>query len=693
MKIKYRPEIDGLRAIAVFAVILYHANFVLFGYPLFQGGFIGVDIFFVISGYLITSIILKEVLKTNQFSFTHFYERRVRRILPVLLFIMMISSVVGYFILLPAKYSDFSRSLISSIFFSSNFYFWITNGRYGEESELLKPLAHLWSLSVEEQFYILFPILILIIIKFYKKYFFVIFFLIFLISLFFSAILSKISILANFYLLPSRVFELIFGSILSYLKFKNNKNNLQFFPLLHKIFPSLGIILIFYSLLCLDLNKIFHPSFVTLVPIVGVSLIIWFAKKECLVTKILSNKIFVFFGLISYSLYLWHYPIFAYLRYIEVFNNSIQIKLLSLLLTIIISLISFSLIEKPFRNKNIISLKTLIISASIIVVILLSFNFSVIKTQGFKKRFPSIILDLNNVPNEFEIPRNIIKLTNLFKGNEKGSVVLIGDSHAENIGNGLLVSLLKLNYKFTAFTRINEQLTGFFYLQNFDKIKASSMNKLYSEQISLIDKFLEKNPKQIIIFNYFWTDQLLKYDSYLEPNDIKILSINERKRYLTESIKRTFDNILKQEHILILVYPNPEMDFDPQRLILKEINFGDITTILKNKNSTKKTADITFFKRVKSSNNIKIFSISYNDFKIKNKEVLQLLDGIQGKNVYRVYPDNFFCNTIIKDRCVANTKEHLFYGDSHHLTSYGSKFLVNDIMKIIEQIETNKNQK
>jgi peptidoglycan/LPS O-acetylase OafA/YrhL len=172
----------------------------------------------------------------------------------------------------------------------------------------------------------------------------------FLLYLFFSAILSKISILANFYLLPSRVFELIFGSILSYLKFKNNKNNLQFFPLLHKIFPSLGIILIFYSLLCLDLNKIFHPSFVTLVPIVGVSLIIWFAKKECLVTKILSNKIFVFFGLISYSLYLWHYPIFAYLRYIEVFNNSIQIKLLSLLLTIIISLISFSLIEKPFRN-------------------------------------------------------------------------------------------------------------------------------------------------------------------------------------------------------------------------------------------------------------------------------------------------------------------------------------------------------
>ena len=158
MKLTYRPEIDGLRAIAVGAVILYHTQINILGHQPFKGGFIGVDIFFVISGYLITSIILKELITTGKFSFKHFYERRIRRILPALLFVMLVSLPFAWMYLLPSSFVDYSKSILYSLGFSSNFYFHYSEQQYGAESGLLKPFLHTWSLSVEEQYYILFPI-------------------------------------------------------------------------------------------------------------------------------------------------------------------------------------------------------------------------------------------------------------------------------------------------------------------------------------------------------------------------------------------------------------------------------------------------------------------------------------------------------------------------------------------------------
>ena len=147
MKITYRPEIDGLRAIAVIAVILYHSQINIFGHKSFKGGFIGVDIFFVISGYLISSIIFKELFLKGSFSFKNFYERRIRRILPALLFVMLASLPFAWLYMRPTIFIDFSKSILYSIGFSSNFYFWYSGGRYGAESELLKPFLHTWSLS------------------------------------------------------------------------------------------------------------------------------------------------------------------------------------------------------------------------------------------------------------------------------------------------------------------------------------------------------------------------------------------------------------------------------------------------------------------------------------------------------------------------------------------------------------------
>ena len=183
MKLTYRPEIDGLRAVSVISVVLYHAKLTFFGYQPFKGGFIGVDIFFVISGYLITSIILKELIITGSFSFKYFYERRIRRILPALLFVMLASLPFAWIYLLPSSFIDLLKSIIYSLGFSSNFYFHYSDTQYAAESGLLKPFLHTWSLSVEEQYYILFPLIFLISFKYFRKYLIYILILGFIISL------------------------------------------------------------------------------------------------------------------------------------------------------------------------------------------------------------------------------------------------------------------------------------------------------------------------------------------------------------------------------------------------------------------------------------------------------------------------------------------------------------------------------
>ena len=332
MKLTYRPEIDGLRAIAVGAVILYHAQFTILGYQPFKGGFIGVDIFFVISGYLITSIILKELVTTGTFSFKHFYERRVRRILPALLFVMLLSFPFAWMYLLPSSFVDFSKSILYSLGFSSNFYFHYSGQQYGAESGLLKPFLHTWSLSVEEQFYILFPIVLLITFKYFKKYVLHILILGFLVSLVLADWSSKNHPSFNFYVLPTRVWELLAGSIMAYFEITNGKRSKN--KTLNLILPSIGLFLIGHSILFFN-DEMFHPSFYTLSPIIGVCLVIWFSNKDEFITKILSTKLFVGIGLISYSLYLWHYPIFAFTRIANFTQASLPNKFL-LVITILI---------------------------------------------------------------------------------------------------------------------------------------------------------------------------------------------------------------------------------------------------------------------------------------------------------------------------------------------------------------------
>ena len=224
MKLNYRPEIDGLRAIAVLSVVFYHAKFSFTGENLFAGGFLGVDIFFVISGYLITKLIFLELKSTNKLSFAKFYQRRIRRILPALFFITIITTILGYVILLPYSFSELSQSIIYQLGFISNFYFWsYYHFSYMSENALMLPFLHTWSLSVEEQFYLIVPVILFLIYKILKKYLKIFIVIGLILSLVLAHYFTPIYKSLTFYMLPFRGWELLAGSLIFYHEVFNDK--------------------------------------------------------------------------------------------------------------------------------------------------------------------------------------------------------------------------------------------------------------------------------------------------------------------------------------------------------------------------------------------------------------------------------------------------------------------------------------
>jgi len=360
--ISYRPEIDGLRAIAVLSVIFYHSPLDFLNTKLFSGGFIGVDIFFVISGYLITKIIVKEYEKTKKFSFLNFYKRRVKRIIPALLFVIIATFPFVFFLVLPNFFFDYLESIISVVLFFSNIYFWNTNMGYDQLQNMeFQPFLHAWTLSVEEQFYFLFPIVFFLLLLKFKKYLFFTVTLVFFLSLFLADYMSYKHAAANFYFLPTRAWEFLAGSIIVLIE----KKNVKFFELTHikNFFILLGIFLISFSILNLD-DKMYLPSVVTLIPILGTSFVIFFSHNNNFFIKVLSSNFFSSLGKISYSLYLWHYPIFIIYPNL---NFVVQIFLLFFL-----SVITYFFIEKKFREKNssnFYSIKTIIFSIFLILIV------------------------------------------------------------------------------------------------------------------------------------------------------------------------------------------------------------------------------------------------------------------------------------------------------------------------------------
>ena len=407
----------------------------------------------------------------------------------------------------------------------------------------------------------------------------------------------------------------------------------------------------------------------------GASLIIWFSKKGEIITEILSSKIFVFFGLISYSLYLWHYPIFAFLRYFEIFEKSIIVKLCAILLTILISIFSYYFIERPFRKKKIISLKTLIIYILISVIILLSYSVYILNTEGIKKRFDEILKNLETS----NITRNFLRITN----NPESNVLLMGDSHAAVLIPELDKVLEKENYNFFSSIYCSIYLPNFQVIDSISKKKVS--NTINDEGNEILNNFIKINQfnekKSYIIWSQYWSTYLLenkliyreeknflkinynKNNTYVQENGIVDNSISSRHENIIKNINATANNLLNQGFILILIYPVPEAGFDVPKKISKEIIINKLS---------------------KSKNTIPIISTSYDFYKKRNLLIIETLNNIRGDNVYRVYPDKFFCNTLIVNRCIVNNKETLFYFDDNHLSAIATKFISQEIRRIIK---------
>jgi peptidoglycan/LPS O-acetylase OafA/YrhL len=387
MKLPYRPEIDGLRSIAVLSIIFYHAQIIIFGDEFLKGGFVGVDIFFVVSGYLISRILLSELFDEGKINLLHFYERRVRRIVPVLLATFIVSFPFAYNYLLPSQFTEYAQSILSATFFSSNIFFYLTNTQYGAQDSLLQPFLHTWSLGVEEQFYIFFPILILLGYRFFKHHLITIITILILLSLLYAEWMSSQNQQFNFFIIFTRFWELGIGSLLAFyeLKYGRVKNNL-----LNHTLPLLGLSLIAYSIVFFG-QQTPHPSLVTLLPTLGTALIILYAgNKVDVVSKFLSLKVIVGIGLISYSLYLWHYILFAFARITDTDGLENYEKYYLILATLILSIISYFLVERPFRNNQFVSAKKFIITIMIALFCITTTNLMVVASDGFINRLPTI---------------------------------------------------------------------------------------------------------------------------------------------------------------------------------------------------------------------------------------------------------------------------------------------------------------
>ena len=339
MKITYRPEIDGLRAIAVLTVIFYHAEI-----DFFKGGFIGVDIFIVISGYVITKLFF------NNYSLNNFIEKRIRRLFPSLLLMILTTTLFSYFFLLPIHFMNLGQSLIANMFSISNFlFFYQTN--YWDSAVLTKPLLHTWSISLEIQFYIF----ISVIFALFRNYFFKIILFFFLISifliLFFDNTVFEINFrefnLNNYFLIFARLWEFLLGSIIAFVlnikKFDNYFKKLNFFH-------NFGLLVSLISLFLVQ-TPINYPNLSTFIPVLGSAIIILSSNKQNS-HFLLNNSFFIHIGKISYSLYLWHFPIFIFFFYCFDFNLSFLNKIYALVITYFISFISYKFVELPFYKKK-----------------------------------------------------------------------------------------------------------------------------------------------------------------------------------------------------------------------------------------------------------------------------------------------------------------------------------------------------
>jgi peptidoglycan/LPS O-acetylase OafA/YrhL len=459
---EYRPEIDGLRAIAVLAVVCFHA------FPSsIRGGFIGVDIFFVISGFLISTIILQN-LALGQFSLSDFYQRRIKRIFPALGLVLSTCLAFGWLALLADEYKQLGIHTASGAAFISNFVFWRESGYFDNASET-KPLLHLWSLAIEEQFYIIWPLLLWIAWKLKIN---LLLLTIVLLLLSFALNVSGIGPdkIATFYSPQTRAWELLTGAIIAHIGLTSNQPrqlNTSLPRHTQNILSLLGLSLLVIGFF-FTTNKDAFPGWIALLPVVGTAVIIWTGSNTWLSKHILSHPLLVWFGLISFPLYLWHWPLLSFARIIESEIPSKGIRLAAICIAILFAWLTYRFLEKPIRTSPTQPRRTaLMLVAAMLGVGLL--GVFVYKTDGLEARrnatpslhegetghspFHQYIYRNYSLCAEKTIADGSLRWEGMVqcgqsKDDPKVDVALIGDSHAEHVFIGLAEGLKDKNVAF-----------------------------------------------------------------------------------------------------------------------------------------------------------------------------------------------------------------------------------------------------
>jgi peptidoglycan/LPS O-acetylase OafA/YrhL len=550
-QVKYRPDIDGLRAVAVLLVLIFHA-----GFSIFPGGYVGVDIFFVISGYLITGILLNDI-EEKQFKFTTFYKRRIRRLMPALFGMLLITTIIASIILLPSDFSSYGKSLISVVLSLSNIYFWRENGGYFEGNVEEVPLLHTWSLSVEEQFYLLWPLMMLIFSRHLKHSAFLLFLLFVIIcSVVLSQWVSEVTFAAAYYLLPTRIFELLIGAILV-LSF-HRLPNLSILYL--NLLAFIGLVCILSASLILNSESSF-PGYNALLPTIGTALLLYTgAKGSTWINQCLSFGPLVWIGLISYSLYLWHWPLIVFIRYTG-FELTIEVSIIIVVLSILLGWISWKYIETPFRVgktndfKHVFS-KIYLVPSAVIIIMGLIFYVQ----NGLPQRFDSGLIKmeaaLNTKPGELRAgchsPSRLSEAKpseNCWFGdlnNKSTTALLVGDSHGNHF-TGFIDELTKVSGIAVKDYTLDECLPIFGLKWGHNP----HYSQLCESRNDLIKEHIKESKFGYIILSGYWPS----YEGYhyIFDDNKKIIAPENYQSLLSSKFNETLQAITEQGSIPVII--------------------------------------------------------------------------------------------------------------------------------------------
>ena len=634
---EYRREIDGLRAVAVLPVILFHA-----GFKAFEGGFIGVDVFFVISGYLITTIILADMNK-GKFSIITFYERRARRILPVLFFLMLCCLPFAWLWLLPNHLKDFCQSLTAVSAFSSNVLFWKESGYFGIEAEL-KPLLHTWSLSVEEQYYVLFPLFLMALWKLRKRWIFGSLIVVAIVSLGVAQWGAYNNPSATFFLLPTRGWELAIGALIAFY-FLYKKEQAAFISshkVTSEVLGSLGLALIFYSVFAFSKSTPF-PSLYALVPTIGTALIIIFSTAKTIVGRLLSTKLMVGIGLISYSTYLWHQPLFVFARHRSLAEPSVAFLLILSALSIVLAYFSWRFVEMPFRDKKAINRKKIFGFAVVGSIAFAAIGIAGHINNGYDKRINDSGIPLADISKKIVTNYGLsddcedkFTLSPDCRTSDEPEILIWGDSYAMHLIPGIMASNPSAKI-----IQMTKSVCGPF----FDVAPVSA-----KYPVSWAKECLEFNES---VHDWLKTNKTVKY-VVLSSNfgkyfgDYQLL-INDKlydgsKELATEHFIATLDELKNMGIIPIVFSPPPQNAENIGECLVKAQFYGD---------------------------DLNVCNFSRDSVTKNSNEVLKFFTTIS-KSYKVVSIDKVICETGL---CKASFDETFIYRDDGHLSRSGSALL------------------